>query len=177
MSKNTRLAPNNKHTAAFLAKSFLMSSRCRKKIYKLNLGSIAILRYICDSIDLNYSARKKFHTRLYQGQIAKQNFCTIKTARGHIKSLIKARLLDFDEKNNTFTVGKVLSAWVKITYGIEVGKYYLPHRSRYFLPTSDSSDITNKRQKLSTGSKEVAESNIRSIKDLLLQKTLLTKKG
>ena len=66
---------NNKHTANFLATSFIGTNISLKKIYGIKNCHWAIIRYICDSIDKNYAKKKKFQTKIYQSQIAK--FCML----------------------------------------------------------------------------------------------------
>ena len=127
-----------------MVRTFLLSKRSLKKKYGLNLGNVAILRYICDAIDLNFSKRKTFQVKMYQGQIATYTHCTSKTARVHLSHLIKKRFLKFDDKRHIYTVGSTLKAWVKFTYGIDIGKIYLGVRCRENLPTSDFSDFTTR---------------------------------
>lgn len=142
------------HTANFIVSSFLKSKRCLNKLYNLSAPAIAILRYICDSIDLTFSKTKKFSAKLYHEQIAEYNFCTRKTVSNHIHALIKARLLKHDAPNHTYYLGNALIAWVKITRGTSCaprvkitrtqdrGKNYPSLRYGSKLPVSNITDIT-----------------------------------
>lgn len=134
------------HTANFIISNFLLSKRRTKKVYKkLNASVMGAARYICDSIDLNFSKRKSLTTIIYQSQLAKFLCCTLKTVRAIIKKLIHFKIFNYDEKLHKFSLGALLRAWVKFTPAIEVGKNYPSDRSGYFLPLSKSSNITNKK--------------------------------
>ena len=166
MSKNTRSNENSKSSANFLASLFLSSKRCTKKIYALKSHHVAIIRYVCDSIDKTHKKTRKFQTRLYQSQIAKYTFISRETVNRSIKHLIKKRLLRIVDKN-TLSIGKILHTCDPQSQTQDVCSTVTRPRSVILSHTSNSSNITNRRQKLSTGSKEVAESNIRSIRELL----------
>lgn len=97
-----------KYTANYLASSFLLSRRSLKKIYKLTATSIAILRYVCDSIDLNFKKNKKFETKLHQSQIAKFVHSSRKTVNQHLLVLISKKLLKYDNENYILSCGQVL---------------------------------------------------------------------
>lgn len=104
------------HTAAFLCKQFLLSKRSLNPIYELTPTSIAILRYICDAIDLNFKKLKSFSSGyLGQDQIGKYCHITTKRARPHIHKLIKKKLLTYDEKKHSFYIGNALRAMAALS--------------------------------------------------------------
>jgi len=135
---------DSNHTANFLVSSFLISKRSLKKVYDFNLGNIAILRYLADSIDLNFKKRKCLKTKLHQSQIAKYCHCDPKTVRVHVEVLVRKKLIKYNPKLSTFTLGNVLKAWGKITATKDIGKISPLDRCRENLPTSYSSNISNK---------------------------------
>ena len=110
------------HTANHIISTFLMSNRSLKKIYKLNATRIALIRYICDSIDMNFNKRKSLSTKLYQTQIAKHCHLERRTAGDHLKIIIKKRFLNWNENTHIYTLGKVLSTWGDSPHQIEVGR-------------------------------------------------------
>ena len=130
---------DNRHKAAFLVSTFLMSKRSRKNMYNLNPTAIAILRYIADSIDLSRSNS----TKLCQNQIALQNGTSPTTVKRTIKFLVKKRLIKYVSRRNRFWLGIVFDRWVNLTYRQEVGQFDLSTRSRSNRPTSYSSNFTN----------------------------------
>ena len=134
---------DTKHTANFLASYFLTSKNCLKPIYNLKAIHIAIIRYVCDSIDKNYSKRKKFENKIYQSQIAKYCFLSRKTINKEIQFLIKKRLLAYTKKN-TFTVGKVLITCNRRLQGKDVSPMVTGARSVTQGYISNSSNSSNK---------------------------------
>jgi len=140
MSKN--------HTANYLASKFLNSKRSLKKVYGLNASHITILRYICDSIDMNYSKRKQFNTKLYQSQISKYSRNSLRTTNNHIGYLIKKRLIVcIDTKKRIYSIGKVLEIYATIAYPIEVRNGCVPHRSTQPLRISNALNVINRTKK------------------------------
>lgn len=142
------------HTANFLVSSFLMSNRCLKPIYRLNSYATAILRYICDSMDIQFKKTRSLHTRLYHSQIAAHSFCSIDTVKRALNLLISKRLLSkVKDKKCTFTIGKILTIWGCQHYPLEVVLIAPFDRSRAISTTSNSSNITNKRTSSKTDPK------------------------
>ena len=132
-----------KHTANFLISYFLLSKRSLKKIYGLRNSHISILRYICDSIDMNYAKRKQFSAKLYQTQIAKYSRNSERTVRDALKHLVKKRLIAYCGKSK-FTIGKILSIQAMVAGRIDTGNHCRQDRYRQPLPASNSSNLTNK---------------------------------
>lgn len=145
---------NIKHTANFLASFFLLSKRSLKKIYNLNPTCIAILRYICDSIDLNYKSKKKFHTKLYQSQIEKFCHCSQRTVRDHIHHLVKKRLIKYNDKKCLFEVGQILLSPANSAGVKEGGKFCREVRRGQNLPVSNVSNFPNKNFPLKTNNQK-----------------------
>jgi hypothetical protein len=121
-----------------------MSKRSLKPVYKLSSDGIHILRYICDSIDLNYKRRKVFNTKLHQKQIAIYCRLSLATTKRQIKVLRQKRFLVFVKNKCTYSVGKVLTAWLSLSYTQEVAHAELPVRSSSGRAISNSSYSTNK---------------------------------
>lgn len=166
---------DNKHTASFLASIFLMSKHSLKKLYSLNIGGIAILRYICDSIDLNFKKRKKFETKLYQAQIAKFCRCSLTFVKEQIKHLLKKRLLKYDAKKRSFKIGKVLSAWALRAYTKEVAATRLEVRSSRVAATSYSSNFTNSKAGSTNHKKQIKSTEQSAISNVEKQSTSFDK--
>lgn len=149
----------SKHTANFLVSHFLSSKRSLKKIYGLRISHISILRYICDSIDINYSKRKQFNTKLYQTQISKFSRNSERTVRDGLNHLIKKRLIAKVEQNKSkYTVGIVLIKAATIAGRIDTGKNCIEDRYRQPLPISNSSNITNTEEIVKNKKKMQSES-------------------
>lgn len=152
------MSNDNKHTANFLVSLFLSSKRSLKKIYGLRNSHITILRYICDSIDLNYKKRKKFETKLYQSQIGTFSRNSLRTVNSHIGYLIRKKfIICIDEKKRLYTIGKVLTTYATIAYTLEVRKNRHEERSTQPLRISNSSNFTNKQKPLIESKKENKE--------------------
>ena len=145
MDKPKNSKEKKEHTANFIVSRFFLSKYSRKKKYKLNLAKRGMIRYIADCIDLTFKKHKKFHAKLSQKQIATQNGVSLKTIWNLTKDLVSVNILKYDEKNQIYSFGRVLLAYVKITYPIEVRKNYVGLRSTSFLRTSNSSNITNNK--------------------------------
>ena len=169
------------HTANFTVSSFLMSKRSIKKIYDLNPSKIGILRYICDSIDIYSVRHKQLKTKLYQKQIAKYTHTTPKTIRRLIESLVKKRLITYNPETHIFMLGKILTGWVKMTYGIDMGQNDPRHRYGSKLPTSNSSNFTNRSENVFVTEKPKSEKRnapiqIGSVASPLLEEFMAKKK-
>jgi len=134
---------DTKHSANFLASRFLTSKICLKKIYNLKSCHVSIIRYICDSIDFNFSKRKKFENKIYQSQIAKFTFLSRKTVNIELQHLAKKRIIKYISKN-TFTVGQTLIACNLRLQSKEVLRIVTRARSVTSGYTSNSSNFTNK---------------------------------
>lgn len=130
------------HSANFLVSSFLCNKRSLNPVYKLNPTRIAILRYICDSMDIG--KKKNLRTKLYQSQISKYCHIDIKNLRPHLKMLIKKKFINYDSKTHFYKLGKVLTIWGDSPYGKDIGQNVLSDRYRTNHPTSNVSNITNK---------------------------------
>jgi len=174
MSNTTISSKNNNSSANFLASLFLSSKRCLKPIYGFKSYHIAIIRYICDSIDKTYRKTGKLQTRLYQSQIATYTFLSRKTVNESIKHLLKKRIIRLVDKS-VISIGKVLLTCNPQLHGIDVSPTVTRHRYVTHGYTSNSSNITNRGEKLSTGiithmtdkNRESGISNIRNIKDII----------
>lgn len=145
MSNDTRKAKKEKklHTANYIISRFLNSKRSLKKVYRLDIIDIALLRYIYDSIDLNYSKQKVFHTKIYQSQIARFCHCSLNTVKRRLKTLRQRRLIKYDSKRCLITIGQVLTAWLSQSYPKEVALTELSTRSSSPGPIANSSNFTN----------------------------------
>jgi len=128
-----------KDDANFMAATFLGSKRSLKKVYGLKCHHLAILRYICDSIDKSKKKSKKLETRLYLSQIVKFTHASRSTVIRSIQHLIKKRLLKLSTKS-TYTVGIILHMSVTVTLTKEVC-----HRDTYQRSVSQGhlSNFTN----------------------------------
>lgn len=134
------------HSANFLASSFLVSKRCLKPIYALTSYAALVLRYICDSMDLQFKKNKSHHTRLYHSQIAAHCFCSIDTVKRALALLIKKRLITkVKGKKCTFTLGQILIAWCCQHFSQDVVLIAPFARSSANSPISHSSNLSNKR--------------------------------
>lgn len=130
---------NNKHTANFLASSFLKSKRSLKKIYNLDPFCISILRYVCDSIDINHKKSKKFETKISQMQIAKHCWMSKRKVKYSVRNLTKKRLLKYlDHKAGILTLGKILKILL-------AGAYCAPAKEREAKQTLRSSHNSSYR--------------------------------
>ena len=134
---------NIHHSANFLVSSFLLSQRSLKKIYNLNPTAIAILRYICDSIDLTYKKTKSFQTKLSQSQISEYCHCSLRTISTHIKLLTRKRFLIFNEETLVYKVGCTLFAYANSAYPLDIRKSCVPPRYTQNLRTSNVSNFSN----------------------------------
>lgn len=134
------------HTANFIISRFLLSKYSRKKKYKLNIAKRGFIRYIADCIDLTFKKHKKFQAKLSQKQIATQNCVSLKTIWRLSKELVKARILKHDDKNQIYSLGRVLIAYVKMTQGKEVRQNDVGLRYTSKRRISNSSNITNTKK-------------------------------
>ena len=122
---------------------FFDSKYSRKKKYGLTLGSLAIARYVCSTIESNFHRRKSASNKLSISQIARQCLCDRKTARNHVENLISNRILKKDKKD-IYSYGQVLLAWGIFSFRLDVGKISPLVRSGEKLPTSKSSTYSTR---------------------------------
>ena len=145
------------HTANYLVSKFLNSKRSLKKIYRLRNSHITILRYICDSIDMNFSKTKRHSTKIYQSQIATYSRNSERTVRQALKHLIKKRLIKTTGKS-TYSIGKVLTLQAPLAVKIkqtpattastiDTGNHCRSARWRQPLPVSNLTNIYNRDRK------------------------------
>jgi hypothetical protein len=131
---------NNK--PSYLVRTFLISKRAIKSVYKLNTTSCLILRYIADSIELSTTKlNNNLSKKLYYSQIARYCFCNPKTVERHIKKLKKKRLVSVD--NYRYSLGKVFLAWDFKSLEQEGGLKVPRTRRGTLSPLSNSSNLTN----------------------------------
>lgn len=124
----TRKTKKKQHsTANFHISYFIMSGRSKKKIYNLQSYHVAILRYLCDCMDINYNRTKKLEIKIYQNQIAINSFITRQLVNRSIQYLIKKRLL-IKVKKNVYSIGKVLIMCNAPLQSIDVSRSVTEHR-------------------------------------------------
>ena len=140
---------NTQHTANYLSSRFLCSKISIEKKYAITCTNYAIIRYMCDSIDINNAKHKKYETKLYQSQIAKFTHLTRKTVNKALQHLFKIKLFKKVKspngklKKNTYTLGRLLPACNRRLQEKEVSPKVTDVRSVTLGYTSNSSYITN----------------------------------
>jgi hypothetical protein len=146
------MSSDNQHKANFLASLFLSSNISLKEKYGIKDHHIAIIRYLCDSIDRTHAKTKKFETKIYQSQIARFARCSRKTVNIELQHLLRIKIFkiakkpDGTKKKNTYTLSTLLPACYLRLQKKEVSPLVTKARSVTQGYTSNSSNFTNKEK-------------------------------